>query len=135
MAQWLQDWHLAIFGVIWIFAVVLTVMALGQRKKGALSVRFWQIQGILQIAVLIQAALGIAMVGRGMHPKDPLHYMYGGLVVLCIGVERGLMPGHRLRTAIIADWGQFSEGWGFAVLNLLILALSSRAAMTGLWGF
>lgn len=135
MGQILIDCHIADFGVIWSVALILAIWALRWRKKSALPVKFWQIQGILQVAVLLQAVLGVSLLALGMRPKDPLHELYGVLTVLVVLAERGFMPHGRLREGIAADWGRFSEPWVYVIANFLMLALASRAATTGFWGF
>lgn len=131
----MRDAHLIVAAVIWFTAMGAVVEAARFRKRSSLPVRFWQIQGILQIAVLVQAALGLGLMASGFRPKDGLHFLYGALTLLMIAAERGLMPGRTLREAIMADWGRFSEPWVYLVLNFLVWALASRAVTTGLWGF
>lgn len=127
--------HLIIAIIIIGLGLLLGIWGIRQRRISALSGKFWQLQGILQIAILIQAVTGVILYLGGERPKDPLHLMYGGIALLAIGFERGAMPGRAIRETIETDYGRFNEGWIFGVSNLLIFAVAGRALTTAIWGF
>ncbi len=127
--------HFAVGIIIIGLGLMLGIWALRERRAPALSRKFWQIQGILQIAILLQSVTGIILYLEGNRPKDPLHLMYGAIALLAIGFERGAMPGQGIRQTIESDYGRFNEGWVFGVANLLIFAVAGRALTTAIWGF
>lgn len=104
-------------------------------RRAPLTRRFWQLQDAMQAGVLLQAILGIMLVTQHVHAKDPLHYLYGGVVILLAGLERGLLPGRALREVLQRDYGRFNEPLVFSATNFLVFLLLGRALTTGLWGF
>lgn len=127
--------HLVIAIIIIGLGLFLGIWGLRERRAAALPGKFWQLQGILQVAILIQSATGVILYLEGQRPKDPLHLMYGAIALLAIGFERGAMPGRTIRETITSDYGRFNEGWIFGITNLLIFAVAGRALTTAIWGF
>ncbi|MBX5467690.1 MAG: hypothetical protein K6U14_09415 [Firmicutes bacterium] len=126
--------HLGLAWALWVASGVMAGIWWRRRKNSEVPVRIWQYQGILQVAVLLQGALGLWLYETGPRPRDPLHVLYGVVLAVIVVVERSLLPAGRLRALWEADWGRFAEGWGFFWLNLLTWLVVSRAISTGLWG-
>ncbi|MCL6563066.1 MAG: hypothetical protein K6U87_08670 [Firmicutes bacterium] len=136
MWKLLLDSHLGLAFALWVGSGAMAgAWWFGVKKNSRTPVKVWQFQGILQVAVLIQAALGVALWETGPHPQDRLHFLYGVVLALIVLVERSLLPQGRLRAVLEMDWGRFSERWTFFSLNLLSWLLVGRAITTGIWGF
>lgn len=136
MWRLLLDSHLGLAFALWVGSGAMAgVWWSRRRKNSATPVKVWQFQGILQVAVLVQAALGLALWESGPRPQDPLHFLYGVVLALIVLAERSLLPRGRLRVALEMDWGRFSEVWVFFALNVLSWLLVGRAITTGIWGF
>lgn len=95
---------------------------------------FWWILWLAQIPLVIQAALGIALVAGGARPRTPYHFMYGGLIVLTLIALYGLRQGGFLRRMWVTDERRFRESRWLLLLSLFLAALVGRAYMTGMLG-
>ncbi|CAB1129896.1 conserved membrane protein of unknown function [Candidatus Hydrogenisulfobacillus filiaventi] len=136
LARALTWLHLANAFVLLLIPLGLTVAGFGaSRRRHPLTAGWWRWQGGWQVAVLVQAAAGIAMVALGLRPKDPLHYLYGALAVLILLAERGLMADQPLRVSLEADYGRFNEAKVYAWINLVAFLVAARGLTTGLFGF
>lgn len=118
----------------WIFLAVSTVGAVWaytcHRRKAPLPTRFWH--GLRAVAGLlgIQIILGLLFIIHGLHPRDPLHYMYAALVTLTVGACEMLRPNATLGR-ILREEGRLSEALVYAGLLLLAALFALRLEMTG----
>lgn len=133
--QMLIDFHVALAFAVFALSVGLSVSAWRLRRDRVLPVSFWRWQAFMQILVLILAASGATLYLLNFRPKDPLHFLYGILALLTIGLERGLMPGRGLREVIAQDYGRFHEVWIYFGLSIFLVLMFGRGITTGLWGF
>ncbi len=109
-------------GAVWAYTV--------HRRKTPLPDRFWK--GLRAVAGLlgIQIVLGLLFIINGLHPRDPLHYMYAALVTLTVGAGEMLRPNATLGR-ILREEGRLSEALVYAGLLLLAALFALRLEMTG----
>ncbi len=131
----LIDFHLTLAFTVFVQSLGLSLVAWRTRKSRVLPPGFWRWQSIMQVLVLILAASGIGLYLLSLRPLDPLHYLYGVLALLTIGIERGLMPGKGLRDVLAEDYGRFHEVWVYFGLSVFLMLMFGRGITTGLWGF
>ena len=132
--QWLIDVHLAIAVLLLLATLALAVDALGARRRGVLPARFWKGVGHLERGIGLQAAMGVVLYLTTRHEGLTwTHYLYGGVALAVIAVERGFRPGRGLRETLTADYGRFNEPLVLAVVMFFLAGVFGRAIMTGLW--
>jgi hypothetical protein len=133
--QWLADIHLVIGIALAAGALILAVLAWGARRHGSLPERFYRGLSHFERLLLLQAIIGIVLYVTAHRASDPLHYLYGGVMLLGAAVDQGLRPGRTLREAVTQDYGRFNEPVVYAVLCFVLFLAAGRGVMTGLWGF
>ncbi len=131
----LRDFHVALAFAVFALSIGLSVGAWRLRRDRVLPIGFWRWQAVMQILVLILVASGATLYLLSFRPKDPLHFLYGILALLTIGLERGLMPGHGLRAVISQNYGRFHEVWIYFGLSIFLVLMFGRGITTGLWRF
>jgi hypothetical protein len=132
--QWLIDVHLVLAVILLASALALAVDALRGRRLSALPDRFWKGVGHLERGVLLQAVIGVVLYLTTRHEGLTwTHYLYGGVALAVILIERGLRPGRGLRETLTADYGRFNEPVVLAILMFFLFAVFGRAFTTGLW--
>lgn len=133
--RWLLvDVHLVVAIILAIGSLGMTFMAFRARRQGSLEARFWKGLTHLERLIVAQALIGIILYISGARSIDPLHYLYGGLLLLLIALERGLRPGRGFRENITRDYGRFNEPVVFGWIMLVMFLLVGRAITTGVWG-
>ncbi|MDA8195554.1 MAG: hypothetical protein M0Z53_16400 [Thermaerobacter sp.] len=133
----LIDTHLGLAFALAVLSLWLTWNAYQRRKLPEHDVTpgYWKIQNVFQAGVLLQAALGIMLVIEHVTPKDRLHFIYGGVLLLIVLIQRAMRPGHPVRATITQDYRRFNEAWVLASLNFASFLMIGRAITTGIWGF
>ena len=102
------------FALLGIWGLVLAL------RKSELSSAY---RGALTIGVLlggVQALIGVLLVVTGRQPRDPLHYLYGLLVVGTIPLVQQYLSTRK-----------FSKVLGFGLASVFTMGLAIRALTTG----
>jgi hypothetical protein len=73
------------------------------------------------LGLLVQVVLGLLLLAGGHRPANGLHYVYGGVVLLCIPVGIAYGAGGDTRR----------EAWGMCFGLIAALLLAARAVTTG----
>ena len=73
------------------------------------------------LAFLVQVVLGLLLLAAGHRPGEGLHYVYGGVVLLCIPL--GIAYGGR--------GDDRREAWGMCFGLIAAVLLAARAVATG----
>lgn len=71
---------------------------------------------------LLEGALGLTLFLSGLRPHDPLHYVYGGIVVFALPVALGYSSGKNIR----------KDSLIFGIAALIAIAAATRAFFTGM---
>ena len=110
------------------------------------SVWFWYLLRTAQVAVVLQAGLGIAMIGAGNRPGQDMHILYGVLPLLVTVISEAMrVNGVTRETAGIEDVEALPHAEQVALARrvvlhemavmtvgvLVILGLALRAYFTG----
>lgn len=133
--RWLLvDVHLGVAIILAIGSLGMTIMAFRSKRQGALATGFWKGLTHVERLIVVQALIGIILYITGARSLDPLHYLYGGLLLLAVAVEQGLRPGRGFRENITRDYGRFNEPVVFGWVMLVMFLLIGRAITTGVWG-
>jgi hypothetical protein len=116
------------------------------RKDPRLSIGFWPLLRLAQIAVVIQVVLGLALLARGDRAADDLHVLYGVAPLVVTLVSEGMRVGvaqreleeiedpealDRPQQLAIARRVALGEVGIMTIGALLILTLALRAYATG----
>ena len=116
------------------------------RKAARMSIGFWPLLRLAQVAVVIQVALGLALLARGDRPADDLHVLYGIAPLVVTLVSEGMRVGvaqreledvgdpdalERAEQIAIARRVALGEVGVMTIGALLILTLALRAYATG----
>jgi hypothetical protein len=110
------------------------------------SVWFWYLLRAAQVAVVLQAGLGIALIGAGNRPGEDLHILYGVLPLLVTVISEAMrVNGVTRETAGVEDVEALPHSEQVALARrivlhemaimtvgvLVILGLALRAYFTG----
>jgi hypothetical protein len=133
--QWLDYVHLVFAIALMASTLGLSVMTFRARAAGSVPASVWTGLTHVDRLVALQAAVGVVLYFTVGHAKDPLHYLYGAILLLAVGAEQGMRPGRGLRDTLERDYGRFNEPIVYAIITLVMFLLSARAFTTGLWGF
>ena len=133
--QWLVDVHLVFAIALMAGTLGLSIMTFRARAAGAVPTSVWK--GLTHVDRLIglEAVVGVLLYFTVGHAKDPLHYLYGAILLLAVAVEQALRPGRGLRDVMTRDYGRFNEPLVYAILVFVMFLLAARGFTTGLWGF
>lgn len=133
--QWLVYVHLVFAIALMAGTLGLSIITFRARPTGAVPASVWK--GLTHVDRLIglQAVVGVVLYFAVGHAKDPLHYLYGAVLLLAVLVEQALRPGRGLREVMTRDYGRFNEPLVYAILVFVMFLLSARGFTTGLWGF
>ncbi|MDA8197982.1 MAG: hypothetical protein M0Z54_00945 [Thermaerobacter sp.] len=133
--QWLVYVHLVFAIALMAGALWLSIVTFRARPTGAVPGSVWK--GLTHVDRLIglQAVVGVILYFTVAHAKDPLHYLYGAVLLLAVLVEQALRPGRGLREVMTRDYGRFNEPMVYAILTFVMFLLAARGFTTGLWGF
>jgi hypothetical protein len=116
------------------------------RKAPRMSIGFWPLLRLAQVAVVVQVALGLGLLARGDRPADDLHVLYGIAPLVVTLVSEGMRVGvaqrelegvedpdalERPRQIAIARRVALGEVGVMTIGALLILTLALRAYSTG----
>ena len=116
------------------------------RKAPRMSIGFWPLLRVAQVAVVIQVALGLLLLARGDRPHDDLHVLYGIAPLVVSLVSEGMRVGvaqrelervedldtlDRSQQVAIARRVALGEVGVMTIGALLILTLALRAYQTG----
>ncbi|MEA2347348.1 MAG: hypothetical protein QOG62_1135 [Thermoleophilaceae bacterium] len=111
------------------------------------SVWFWYVLRAAQVAVVLQAGLGVALIGAGSRPSEDLHIIYGVLpLVITVITEAMRVNGVTRETVDIDDVEALPHAEQVALARrvvlhemavmtvgvLVILGLALRAYFTGI---
>ncbi|SRR6266542_2067283 len=95
------------------------------RKQQFVDSNFWGAAALSPILGLVQAVLGIVMIGMGLGANVRLvHYLYGALVVIAVPATFAFTRGRDDRAALLI----------YALVLLLTAAFGVRAYITGSGG-
>lgn len=131
----LIDAHL-VFGIaLAAGSLGMAIMAWTQRRGGQLKEGFFRGLGHLERLLVLQAVVGVILYVTSHRAQDPLHYLYGGVMLFVALIDQGLRPGRPLRESVAADYGRFNEPVVYAILVIVMFIAAARGLMTGLWGF
>ena len=133
--QWLVYVHLGFAIALMAGTLWLSIVTFRARPTGAVPGSVWK--GLTHVDRLIglQAVVGVILYFTVAHAKDPLHYLYGAVLLLAVLVEQALRPGRGLREVMTRDYGRFNEPMVYAILTFVMFLLAARGFTTGLWGF
>lgn len=133
--QWLVYVHLVFAIALMAGTLWLSIVTFRARPTGAVPGPVWK--GLTHVDRLIglQAVVGVILYFTVGHAKDPLHYLYGAILLLAVLVEQALRPGRGLRDVMTRDYGRFNEPMVYAILIFVMFLLAARGFTTGLWGF
>jgi hypothetical protein len=116
------------------------------RKAPRMSIGFWPLLRLAQVAVVVQVVLGLALLARGDRPADDLHVLYGVAPLLVTLVSEGMRVGvaqrelegvedpdalERPQQIAIARRVALGEVGVMTIGALLIVTLALRAYSTG----
>jgi heme A synthase len=133
--QIVVDVHLVIAFVLALGSIGLAILAWRDRRAGSLPASFFRGLSHLERLLLLQAVIGVVLYLDGLRPTDPLHLLYGGVMLFVAAIDQGIRPGRGLRDAIAQDYGRFNEPVIYAALCLVLFLAAGRAITTGIWGF
>lgn len=131
-------WHRSV--VLLILSLTGDVLCVALALFGDLTRRyrmphiFWWVLWLAQIPLVLQIALGVALLAEGARPRTPYHLMYGGLILLTLLTLYGLRPGRAIRRAVVKNERRFRESRWLLLLCAFLAGLVGRAYMTGLLG-
>jgi hypothetical protein len=117
-----REVHLAVgwtivggFGLLWLWGLATWILRRGPGRA------FWWVLGFIQVTLLVQAAVGLVLVGMGGRPPL-LHYVYGIVFPVLV-----------LATAHVLARDAFAHRpWApFALAAFFSFGLTLRALMTG----
>jgi hypothetical protein len=129
-------WIHLVFGfALALGALGLAILAWGRRRAGSLPAAYFRGASHWERLLVLQAAIGVVLYLTHHRAQDPLHYIYGGILLLGALVEQGLRPERTLREAWAADYGRFNEPVVYAVLMGILFLAAGRGIMTGLLGY
>ena len=133
--QWMVYVHLVFAIALMAGTLGLSIVTFRARATGAVPASVWK--GLTRVDQLIglQAAVGVLLYFTVGHAKDPLHYLYGAVLLLAVAVEQALRPGRGLREVMTRDYGRFNEPLTYTILTFVMFLLAARGFTTGLWGF
>ncbi len=106
--------HQTIAGAIVLLGVICGVWALFNQLRGQPDVSPNLYSGLVatEIAVIVQALLGVAMSIAGYSPSDWKHFLYGFLAVLVLPAAYSWTRGYRRASLVIAATALFLSGLG-----------------------
>ena len=121
LALILRDVHVAWAWVVIVGNGLAGLWSLAAHRYPQLRTRaLWWFTGIVEVAIFVQVALGVALVS-GQHYKPPkFHMFYGFVAVFAVGIiysYRAQMAKHRY----------LLYGWG----GLFLMGLAIRAMLVG----
>jgi heme A synthase len=76
---------------------------------------------LTEVLFIVQGLVGIAMFLEGARPHDPLHWLYGPLLVIVLPIAASYLSGRENRR----------EGLVYGLAALFMFGLAVRAYMTG----
>ncbi len=133
--QWLLYVHLVLAIALMGGTLTLSIMTFRARPSGAVPASVWTGLTHVDRLVGLQAVVGVVLYFTVGHAKDPLHYLYGAILLLAVVAEQAMRPGRGLRDVLTQDYGRFNEPLVYAILTLVMFLLAARGFTTGLWGF
>jgi hypothetical protein len=133
--QWLADAHLGFGIILALAALAMAIRAWTDRRAGALSPGFFRGLSHYERLLVLQALLGVVLYLTRHRAADPLHYLYGGVMLVVAAIDQAVRPGRSLREALAQDYGRFNEPVVYAILTLILFIAAGRGIMTGIWGF
>ena len=108
-------------------AALVAVVAVGavwsfvEAVRGTTSPSLRVFARLSALALLVQVVLGLLLLATGHRPAEGLHYVYGGVVLLCI-------PGG---IAYAGAGDARREAWGLCFGLVAAVLLAARAVGTG----
>jgi hypothetical protein len=117
------------------------------RKAPRMSIGFWPLLRVAQVAVVVQVVLGLLLLARGDRAHDDLHVLYGIAPLVVTLVSEGMRVGvaqrelegvedlealDRAKQVAIARRVALGEVGVMTIGALLILTLALRAYQTGI---
>lgn len=133
--QWLLYVHLAFAIALMAATLGLSIMTFRVRASGAVPSAVWTGLTHVDRLIALEAAIGVVLYFTVGHAKDPLHYLYGALLLLAVGAEQAMRPGRGLRDTLEHDYPRFNEPMVYSILIFVMFLFAARAFTTGLWGF
>ncbi|MCL5967463.1 MAG: hypothetical protein M1516_02280 [Firmicutes bacterium] len=132
--HWLIYVHLGVAIILLAGALALAIEAVRSRRLSALPERFWKGATHLERGIFLQAAIGVVLFLTTRHQGLTwTHYLYGGVALVVVLIERGLRPGRGLRETLTTDYGRFNEPVVLAILMFFLFGVFGRAFTTGMW--
>lgn len=113
----------SLFAAIWAY--------IAYRRRRDLPPGYWHLLRGTAGLLALQVILGILFVSLHMMPREPIHFMYAGLVTLTVAACELLRPTASLGR-ILREEGNFREAGVYAALTLLAALFALRLWMTGL---
>jgi hypothetical protein len=81
----------------------------------------WWVTGAAEVAIFVQAAIGVALLGRDDYADPQFHMFYGFLGIIAVGILYSYRPQ-------VQQWRYLLYGFG----GLFIMGLGIRAMTIGL---
>jgi asparagine N-glycosylation enzyme membrane subunit Stt3 len=109
-------------GVALVAVVVIGALwALVEALRGDVSPSLRVFARLSALALVVQVVLGLLLLAAGHRPADGLHYVYGGVVLLCIPAGIAYGGGGSVRR----------EAWALCIGLGAAVLLAARAVATG----
>ena len=113
--------HMRLGAALVAVTVVGTIWALSGALRGDASPALRAFARLCALALFAQVLLGLLLLATGHRPNDGLHYVYGGVVLLCIPAGIAYGGGGDVRR----------EAWGLCLGLFAAVLLAARAVTTG----
>jgi hypothetical protein len=113
--------HMRLGAALVVVTAVGTAWALVGALRGDVSPVLRAFARLCALALLAQVLLGLLLLATGHRPNDGLHYVYGGVVLLCIPAGIAYAGNSDVRR----------EAWGLCFGLFAAVLLAARAVTTG----
>ncbi len=94
--------------------------ALAANWLGALQVKaLWWVTGVAEVAIFVQAAIGVALLGRNDYEDPQFHMFYGFVAIIAVGIIYSYRPQmEKYRYLLYGFGGLFIMGLGIRAMTI-----------------
>lgn len=109
--------------VAWVIVIgngVAGAWALAANWFGALQVKaLWWVTGVAEVAIFVQAAIGVALLGRNDYEDPQFHMFYGFVAIIAVGIIYSYRPQmEKYRYLLYGFGGLFIMGLGIRAMTI-----------------
>ena len=109
--------------VAWVIVIgngVAGAWALAANWLGALQVKaLWWVTGVAEVAIFVQAAIGVALLGRNDYEDPQFHMFYGFVAIIAVGIIYSYRPQmEKYRYLLYGFGGLFIMGLGIRAMTI-----------------